>query len=139
MGQHNFTGYQPAPQFGQSVGQFPPFTNIVLVDSLEQALRMPARMHSEMVYWNRYHDEIYRIYTDCANGKQFMVLDVKIQQKSKDENKALADTNSASTSDDRVSKLEDKVNKLLEVLNEKHNVNANGSSTNESVDSVSAK
>jgi hypothetical protein len=124
MDQFNSQGYQPAPQFGQSKNQFPPFTNIILVDSLEQALRMPARTHSEMVYWNRYLDEIYRIYTDYSNGKQYMVLDVKLQTVPKKEK---SDTEQHQTKQD-LSMIMDTLTKMqqnLEVLNEKYNVNAN--------------
>lgn len=126
MNDQNMSGYQAAPQFGPSNNQFPPFSNIVLVDSLEQALRMPARIHSEMVYWNRYKDEIYRIYTDYNNGKQWMVLDVKIQQKAKEKEQEQVSL------EDLVSKLT-KIEKNLEVLNEKYNVDTDGSksSTNE--------
>ena len=123
MNQNNImNGYQAAPQFGNSFNQFPPFTNIILVDSLEQALRMPARMHSEMVYWNRYKDEIYRIYTDYNNGKQYMILDVSIQKRI---NETTKEETKSVTLDDVVNEL-NIVKKNLEVLNEKHNVNTDG-------------
>lgn len=115
----NLNGYQSAPNFGPSQNQFPPFTNIILVDSLEQALRMPARMHSEMVYWNRYKDEIYRVYTDYSNGKQYMVLDVSIKKVPKEETKT-EDSYDMSSLIKKVEELESK----LEVLNEKHNVDS---------------
>ena len=122
----SYNGYQSAPQFGPTRNQFPPFTNITLVDSLEQALRMPARVHSEMTYWNRYKDEIYRIYTDYNNGKQYMVLDVKIQPKAAPQ---------ASATNTELSCIVDKLNKIesnLEVLNEKYNIYAHDRKANES-------
>lgn len=114
--------YQPAPnQMGFGTNQFPPFTNIILVDSLEHALRMSTRLHSETVYWNRYKDEIYRIYTDNSGGKQYMVLDVKVQEIPKDDKPAV-------NTDTLLIALIDKIDKLgnnLEVLNGKYNVKTN--------------
>lgn len=117
--------YQPAPNLQNSGrNNFPPYTNIILVDSLEHALRMPARLHSEMIYLDRYKDLMYRIYTDDYNNKQYMTLGlVKPKEPEK-----------VDTVDDRLSRIE----KAMEVLiNGKHNVNADdgASSGNTAVDS----
>jgi hypothetical protein len=128
---NTMSGYQPAPQQGPARGQFPPYSNIILVDSLEQALQMPTRVHSEMVYWNRYQDEIYRIYTDYTGGKQYMILEVKIKQNPKEEKKQ-----------DATDILMEQIKQIqanLEVLNEKYNVNADGSDATERSANVSTK
>ena len=106
--------YQPAPN--NQMNQFPPYSNILLVDSLEQALRMPTRNHSEMAYWDRYQDNIYRVYTDNYGNKQYMVLDVKIHKTVKE------DASEPATMELLLSKLQ-KLEKGMEELHEKHNLN----------------
>lgn len=124
---YSFDNYQPAPQYNSSRNQFPPFSNVIFVNSLEEALRMPARMHSEMVYWNRHKDEIYRIYTDYTNGKQYMILDVKLHQ----QKEVSTETSTTSEVVEQKVSLEELMTKLnalekqMEVLNEKHNVDTN--------------
>lgn len=118
--------YQPAPNRQNPVGgPFPPFTNIILVDSFEQALGMSSRLHSEMAYWDRYQDKIYRIYTDNSGNKQYMILDVKIHRNNDTNDNKEPDYKN----DDLIRELVNKVNKLqadMEVLNGKYNVNPDG-------------
>ena len=95
--------YQPAPNLQNGVrNNFPPYTNILLVDSLEHALRMPARPHSEMIYMDRYKDVLYRIYTDDHYGKQYMTIGLVKPEIPEEKNPY----------EDRLSKIE----KTLEVL-----------------------
>ena len=112
--------YQPAPNMPNGVrNDFPPYTNIILVDSLEHALRMPSRPHSEMIYLDRYKDLLYRIYTDERYGKQYMTLGLVKPEPPEEKNPY----------EERLSKIE----KTLEVLvNVKHDVKTDERSNEQS-------
>jgi hypothetical protein len=133
MEQNFNANYRPATQY--SGGQFPPFTNVIFVDSLEQALRMPSRTHSEMVYWNRHKDELYRIYTDYSYGKQYMVLDVKLHETPKVENLENKDDVNFNTLQEQIRKIQSE----LEVLNGKYNVKTDAESSTESSTDTAGK
>lgn len=112
--------YQPAPNMQNGVrNDFPPYTNIILVDGLEHALRMPSRPHSEMIYMDRYKDVLYRIYTDERYGKQYMTLGLVKPEPPEEKNPY----------EERLSKIE----KTLEVLvNGKHDVKTDERSSEQS-------
>jgi TolA-binding protein len=96
---------------------------------------MPSRTHSEMVYWNRHKDELYRIYTDYSYGKQYMVLDVKLHETPKVENLENKDDVNFNTLQEQIRKIQSE----LEVLNGKYNVKTDAESSTESSTDTAGK
>lgn len=117
-----FNDYKQAPNQGPTFqNQLPPYTNGLFVDNLEQALKMPARFHSEMNYFDKHQDLLYRIYTDQYGGKRYMILQLSkfvnepVEQKPIEEKQELSP-------EERLSKIE----KFMEdFINGKFNVNTN--------------